>query len=211
MPTRNRGFTLIEIAIVLVIIGLLLGGVLKGQELITQAKIRNIANDLNGLSAGILSYQDRYRRLPGDDPGATRWSLITAPGNGNSIIEGSYEDTDAAQESRLFWAEMRLAGFLAGDTATLAAATQPATNAANGIMGVQWGALGLSGLVVCSGNLPAKVAQALDAQFDDGAPATGNLRAKLETTVPTSVGAGESPAGNYQDNNTNLYVVCKSV
>lgn len=211
MPTRNRGFTLIEIAIVLVIIGLLLGGVLKGQELITQAKIRNIANDLNGLSAGILSYQDRYRRLPGDDPGATRWSLITAPGNGNSIIEGSYQDTDAAQESRLFWAEMRLAGFLAGDTATLAAATQPATNAANGIMGVQWGALGLSGLVVCSGNLPAKVAQALDAQFDDGASATGNLRAKQETTVPTSVGAGESPAGNYLDNNTNLYVVCKSV
>ena len=47
MNNRQSGFTLVEIAIVLVIIGLLLGGVLKGQELITQAKIKNVANDLN--------------------------------------------------------------------------------------------------------------------------------------------------------------------
>ena len=44
MNNRQSGFTLVEIAIVLVIIGLLLGGVLKGQELITQAKIKNVAN-----------------------------------------------------------------------------------------------------------------------------------------------------------------------
>ncbi|MDO9008307.1 MAG: prepilin-type N-terminal cleavage/methylation domain-containing protein, partial [Thiobacillus sp.] len=42
---HQSGFTLIEIAIVLVIIGLLLGGILKGQELITQGRIRNVAND----------------------------------------------------------------------------------------------------------------------------------------------------------------------
>ena len=46
---HQAGFTLVEIAIVLVIIGLLLGGILKGQEMITQAKIKNIVNDMNGM------------------------------------------------------------------------------------------------------------------------------------------------------------------
>lgn len=62
---RQSGFTLIEIAIVLVIIGLLLGGILKGQELITQARIRNVANDFQSMTAAINLYQDRYRALPG--------------------------------------------------------------------------------------------------------------------------------------------------
>src|SRR5665647_40387 len=70
MKTRQTGFTLVEIAIVLVIIGLLLGGILKGQEMITQAKIKNVINDMNGITAALNSYQDRYRALPGDDKGA---------------------------------------------------------------------------------------------------------------------------------------------
>ena len=67
MKTKQAGFTLVEIAIVLVIIGLLLGGILKGQEMITQAKIKNVVNDFNGITAAVNSYQDRYRALPGDD------------------------------------------------------------------------------------------------------------------------------------------------
>jgi prepilin-type N-terminal cleavage/methylation domain-containing protein len=64
---KQRGFTLIEIAIVLVIIGLLLGGVLQGQQLIENSRVKSATNDLNGLSAAAFSYQDRYGRLPGDD------------------------------------------------------------------------------------------------------------------------------------------------
>ena len=66
---RQSGFTLVEIAIVLVIIGLLLGGILKGQEMITQARIKNVINDFNGITAAYFSYQDRYRAIPGDDAG----------------------------------------------------------------------------------------------------------------------------------------------
>src|SRR6195256_1766301 len=96
---RNRnstegGFTLVEIAIVLVIIGLLLGGILKGQEMITQAKIKNIVNDFNGVTVAVTSYQDRYRSLPGDDQNATtRWT-VQAPGkgNGDGVITGKYND-----------------------------------------------------------------------------------------------------------------------
>src|SRR5271170_940160 len=74
MKRQQSGFTLVEIAIVLVIIGLLLGGILKGQEMITQAKIKNVVSDFNGITAAQYAYQDRYHQLPGDDPvTATRW------------------------------------------------------------------------------------------------------------------------------------------
>lgn len=52
---RQQGFTLVEMAIVLVIIGLLLGGILKGQELITSARVRNIADQNSGVQAGPIT------------------------------------------------------------------------------------------------------------------------------------------------------------
>ena len=70
MKTRNKGFTLVEIAIVLVIIGLLLGGILKGQEMITQAKIKNVIADFTGISAAYLRLPGPLpRACPGDDTG----------------------------------------------------------------------------------------------------------------------------------------------
>src|SRR5471030_697958 len=63
---KQQGFTLIEIAIVLVIIGLLLGGVLKGQELITAARVRNLASQIDGVKIAYLGFQDRFRVYPGD-------------------------------------------------------------------------------------------------------------------------------------------------
>src|SRR5438045_3513312 len=91
---KQHGFTLVEIAIVLVIIGLLLGGILKGQEMITQAKIKNIVNDFNGITAAVNSYQDRYKALPGDDLGAaTRWATNGAiSGNGNGQFGSAATD-----------------------------------------------------------------------------------------------------------------------
>jgi prepilin-type N-terminal cleavage/methylation domain-containing protein len=95
---RTQGFTLVEIAIVLVIIGLLLGGILKGQEMITQAKIKNVIADMSGVSAAMYGYQDRYKALPGDDKGAeTRWSVAANATHGNGIIEGKW--TEAGKES----------------------------------------------------------------------------------------------------------------
>ncbi|MBP8213929.1 MAG: prepilin-type N-terminal cleavage/methylation domain-containing protein [Propionivibrio sp.] len=210
MNKQQSGFTLVEIAIVLVIIGLLLGGVLKGQELITQAKIKNVANDLNGMTAAIYGYQDRYKRLPGDDPGATRWPLIAAPGDGNNVVDDNYASTTSTDESRLFWAELRLAGFIAGATDTLDNATAQPINATGGIVGAQSGGLGLAGLIVCTGSLPAKIAQAIDSQFDDSNATTGNVRALLEDAPPTALTAA-APDENYEDNGTNLYVLCKNI
>ena len=113
MKARQTGFTLVEIAIVLVIIGLLLGGILKGQEMITQAKIKNVIADFSGVSAAYHGYQDRYRALPGDDLNAgTRWAVAPAatPGNGNGVVAGAYNSATATDESRLWWDHLRRAG-----------------------------------------------------------------------------------------------------
>jgi len=88
MMRKTRGFTLVEIAIVLVIVGLLLGGILKGQEMITQARIKNVIGDFSGIAAAYHGYQDRYRAIPGDDPGAARWTGATA-GSGNGVVAGN--------------------------------------------------------------------------------------------------------------------------
>lgn len=194
--SRQAGFTLVEIAIVLVIIGLLLGGVLKGQEMIENAKIKNLANDLKGVSAAYYAYQDRYKAVPGDDGAAATRFVGAVNGNGNGTIAGAYNAIlapSAVNESNNFWQHTRMAGFLSG-TATAAAAL-PATHALGGYLGVQAPALttyGIAGTVTCAGSVPWKIAQALDIMLDDGDSATGNVRAgaaglaNQNTAGPTS-------------------------
>ena len=213
------GFTLVEIAIVLVIIGLLLGGILKGQEMITQAKIKNVVNDFNGITAAVNSYQDRYRALPGDDvQAATRWAGNVA-GSGNGQIAGLYNNVltvaaVAAQESNLFWWHLRQAGFVAGATSGIAAGQQP-TNAVNGMMGVETGVAATSGLgfvsiIMCSSNLPDKIAISVDTQMDDGAPNAGQVRAQLQTQ-PNPDTLATSGVANFVENGTNQYLLCKNL
>ena len=221
MRSRQSGFTLVEIAIVLVIIGLLLGGVLKGQELINSAKIKNLGSDLNGISAAVYGYQDRFKALPGDDAtAATRWTG-TASGDGNTTVAGAFNSATAGDESRLFWQHLRLAGFIGGDTTSTA---QP-INAIGGITGVQFGAgsqavgAGLAGLVICHTNVLGRIAESLDNQLDDGKPNGGAVKSWSQsglvvvdggtTQVDITVAGAKPPAGNYVDDGTTMYTVCK--
>ncbi|MDP3172332.1 MAG: type II secretion system protein, partial [Polaromonas sp.] len=100
---KQAGFTLVEIAIVLVIVGLLLAGVLKGQELIESSRAKNLGKDMDAIAAGMISYTDRFKRTPGDDgPLATlqarggTWANITVAGNNDGILTITQANTFAA-------------------------------------------------------------------------------------------------------------------
>jgi prepilin-type N-terminal cleavage/methylation domain-containing protein len=221
---KQAGFTLVEIAIVLVIIGLLLGGILKGQEMIQQARIKNAINDFNGVTVAITSYQDRYRALPGDDANATtRWTTqAPGKGNGNGTIDGFYNANDQSgtggapadgKESNLFWQHLRIAGFVPGLMTGTGSGTPP-LNAVGGLVGVETAVVGTNGLgftslIVCSSNLPDKVAIAVDTQTDDGTSAAGQIRAQLQTASNPSTAS--TPAASYTETGVSQYLLCRTL
>jgi prepilin-type N-terminal cleavage/methylation domain-containing protein len=210
---RHAGFTLVEIAIVLVIIGLLLGGVLKGQSMIESARVRALASELQGTVAMLYAYQDKFKALPGDDSAAVAHqsaatqATATTAGNGR-IDTGTWvgaEAVEQANESSVFWQHVRLAGLASG-----AATSGQALNAVGGRLGVTSNSLRVNtpanvagSLVACSSGLNGKLAKQLDYALDDGVATTGSLFAAAETAGPVVTAA---PAEAYADNST--YTVC---
>jgi prepilin-type N-terminal cleavage/methylation domain-containing protein len=218
MKRTQAGFTLIELAIVLVIIGLLLGGVLKGQELINSAKAKSIASDFKNAQIFIYGYQDKFKALPGDDAGVVAHvgntaTLATTGGTvGNARIEGVWNSTTITDESALFWQHVRLAGFATGPTATTDANYFP-RNSDNGRIGVQSMSTfttisGMTGLyVVCSENIAGRLVKQIDINLDDGNTETGSLRAIVATT---GTGASTSPVATTAIAEGDPYTVCMS-
>jgi prepilin-type N-terminal cleavage/methylation domain-containing protein len=217
--TKNKqgGFTLVEIAIVLVIIGLLLGGVLKGQEMIENAKIKNAITDMNGVTAAYNAYIDRFHTLPGDDgPLATltarggAWATVTTNGNANGVITITQGQVFATGgEAVPFWQQLKAAGFISGNAANIGVAALP-RNAFNGVIGVGTGvtpAAGTAVFSVCMSQVPGKSARAIDTQVDDGVSNRGSFLATLGV-----VGANTAPgavSATYSDDNQ--YSVCKAM
>jgi prepilin-type N-terminal cleavage/methylation domain-containing protein len=166
MRSRQSGFTLVEIAIVLVIIGLLLGGVLKGQELINSAKVKNMAVDFRNIPLFIYGYQDKFKALPGDHatvvsviPGAATCTPaaagLCAPGDG--VINGTWNAdlADAAKnETLMFWQHVRLAGLAAGPTTITDTGYRP-TNADGGLIGIESGGAANGGAYIQNGVITA--------------------------------------------------------
>jgi prepilin-type N-terminal cleavage/methylation domain-containing protein len=184
MRKHQSGFTLVEIAIVLVIIGLLLGGVLKGQELINSAKVKNLANDFRNIATFVYAYQDKFRALPGDDAAAVAHVNGTPASTpekalGNGRIDGAWDSTNKTDESYLFWQHVRLAGLATGTTETSNAADYVPRNADGGKMGVTGNTV-LSGwagnFFICSSGIQGRFARQLDTMIDDGNTATGAVR-----------------------------------
>ncbi|MCE1241654.1 prepilin-type N-terminal cleavage/methylation domain-containing protein [Oryzomicrobium sp.] len=221
---QQRGFTLVEIAIVLVIIGLLLGGVLKGQELINSAKVKNFVNDFRTVPVFIYSYQDKFRALPGDDRQATAHlggSAVSAgvalldPAaqgggtSGNGRIEGAFNSESASDESVALWQHIRLANLAAGSTNFAAPRDVLPTNADGGRLGVQSTPpiTGMSGsFFVCSSGIQGKFARQIDVTMDDGATHTGSVRATAGTISAASLTQAAVSAAALQDDQT--YTVC---
>lgn len=212
MRFKQKGFTLIEIAIVLVIIGLLLGGILKGQELITSARVRNLISQQDGIKAAFFGFQDRFRALPGDYTAAiTNINGATGNGNGNGQIEtaGAVVSGSMPQEDVLSWEHLSRSGFING-TFTFAAAPSdnPPSNPKNPYSiylqldyDSNWGPAGNT-LVkhnVKTGNqVPVEIIAEVDRKIDDGQPYGGSFQFSPYTqpggTAPTIAANTTAPA-----------------
>lgn len=213
---QTQGFTLVELSIVLVIIGLIIGGVLTGQQIIENAKITNAVNGLQAYQAQFQTYAQNYGALPGDDIGASgRFSSLknvktSTDGNDNKKVgdSSSFDTSDTsgeAFESRLVWAHLRAAGLVKNQVTNGTTAIQP-SNPFGGYYGFQNGAFNsaFTTTVVCMEKVPSGAAQAIDSKLDDGVPNKGSLQA---TTYTGDKGSSANAAvDSYSD--TNTYTLC---
>lgn len=216
MKKMQSGFTLVEIAIVLVIIGLLLGGVLKGQELVNSAKVKNLANDFRSISSFVYAYQDRFRALPGDDRsanthvnGGTNATTPAAADVGNARINGNWNSNTNTDESFLFWQHVRLAGLATGTPDTASNDYIP-RNAEGGRIGITGDAILTApatpypaSFYICSQGIQGRYARQIDTTIDDGNTQTGSVR------VITDGSANQANATNVTAaDDATLYTVC---
>lgn len=114
-PMQGRsGFSLVELSIVLVILGLLTGGILGGQSLIKAAELRSVGKEYEQWQTAVNTFREKYRTLPGDMANATDfWDTDTWDGNGDGIIDYG---AAVSQEGEvfMFWQHLALAGLING-------------------------------------------------------------------------------------------------
>ena len=196
-----------EIAIVLVVIGLLLGGILKGQQLINSARVRNLADQNSGVQAAYYGFIDRFRNLPGDMTCAAAKAAVGAAVDADcsaTPIGGNADGRiDTVVESAAVWSHLSVAGFLTG---TYSGAATDGTTYKNGVAtgaippNAFQGAILLGhfsdyiennaeGTIIrlgysFGGNIPVPLLRDLDQKLDDGVAGTGVLRAAFGQATP---------------------------
>ena len=224
---NEKGFTLVELAIVMIIIGLLIGGILKGQELIANAQISSTVAQTKGITAATSTFNDSYRALPGDmtNPTTRLPNCTSAPcnnvGNGNGRLAGvPGANTMAGDNAGTFFAHLNAADLVTGvDGSNTLAWGQglPAASIGGGI-GIGYhntGTLGLNtapraGHYLTIQGSPAALgtdaltpseAARIDRKLDDGSPTTGAVFGD-----DAACGAGTNYVENTPDDACEIFI-----
>ena len=197
----EAGFTLVELAVVMIIIGLLIGGILKGQELIANAEIASTVSEVKGIDAATSTFRDKYDAMPGDmtNPGGrlancTGVGGCTTAGNGDNRTIGGLPLAAPTGEADRFFVHLNAADLLGGISPGGPAGWGqifPEASVQGGFHAQYWngGALGIGtppaghylSLVfnpdVANTNttLTPNQAQRIDTKLDDGIPTTGDV------------------------------------
>lgn len=186
MSSRENGFTLIELAISLMVIGILIGGLLKGQELLRNAELNRALQDIKAVEAAQGTFEATYDSLPGDirDPQDKVPDCGTSPcnvsGNNNRSYDNSYEAGN-------YYLQLTKAGMLTSASMGFStyAALAHMTNLIfykNYWMAVNWVGSPYTGNLVANmyrfgpltgGAFPKTLPEYLDLKIDDGKPRTG--------------------------------------
>lgn len=216
----RNGFTLIEISIVMVIIGLLVAGILTGKEMIRSSEIASVAADADKLKAAIFQFQNQYGALPGDfDKATTIWpgaSPAANNGNGNGLID---YNSGAAGEEYYAWQQLSLAGLIPGSF-TGAVNSLPLSKVNNAYyrvayqIGVGNGIYGRIGHYISIAKMDTATGYAdsavlspvdvysMDLKFDDGYAPTGGIMG-----INASLTAKGCVTNNYTTSTTGTYLM----
>ncbi len=209
-----KGFTLIEIVIMLAVAGLLLGGVLKGQEMIAGARVRSLISDMDGIKAAYLGFRDRYRALPGDYSQASMNIAgvgATVNGNHNGLITANGVAGATIDEHIAAWEHLSKAGFInvnyyyaPSPETTASAPTNPYARYLQIVYDNAYG----NGTSPAAHNLktgnqiPSHMLAEVDRKIDDGLATSGAFRFSSYSgggtggTAPTGAGSCYAASGN---------------
>ena len=176
-----------ELAALMVFIGLVIGGILKGIDLIEEAKALRTLRTIDEVRVALVEYNARYGYLPGDDPEAPKrfgrppsilmlQDVVYYDLTGNHHIDGWLMDsTMPTNEQFMAWNDLRAAGLLSGNREKVGVEALM-RNEWKGIIGFDIGNLGLQD-TICVTRVPGKAAQMIDEKLDDGKMGTGQVRA----------------------------------
>ncbi len=115
----QKGFTLIELSIVLLIISLITGGIIAGRSLVHSARLTSVIDDVNKYQTAVRAFELEYNALPGDFDKATKfWPGQTYSGDGNGQINGTV--SGVTTEQRVFFEHLSLAGVVEGSFSSTA-------------------------------------------------------------------------------------------
>jgi prepilin-type N-terminal cleavage/methylation domain-containing protein len=178
--SRQAGFTLVEIAIVMVIIGLLIGGVLKGQAMVQNAKVKRVVKQADEVRAAVMAFYDKYGVYPGDENLAPIPPGTDAEGDGDGQIENNAERFE-------LYRDLQLAELVSGNYNGTSDLPKHSFGDDMELYWVDPGP-GEAKHYFLLYNLPAEVCLEIDMKYDDGADTTGSIVASEAYTAGNTVG-----------------------
>jgi prepilin-type N-terminal cleavage/methylation domain-containing protein len=197
---KRAGFSLVEVALALVLIGLILAAVLQGRELIASAEYKAYKSQLGEYRRAFYTFRDRFNALPGDFADANAdLGLTGADGNGDGVIDDGPGCDAADDESCQAWQHLRAAGMLAGNPTEAGASASPRHPYDGVVASVFTGTAGNSrfGHKAAVDDVPADVARRLDRDIDDERCDAGRV-------AGANPGGADCSSGDWPDGRTRI-------